>query len=77
MAAALAERDIGGRGATPLERAAMCTQPEGAAADGVRLLLAAGADATAKNSYNGYTALHSAAEHGPDDPTAQRPLSAA
>ena len=43
MAAALAELD-GGYG-TPLHRAARCKQPEGAAADGVRLLLAAGADA--------------------------------
>eukprot|EP01045_Picozoa_sp_COSAG04_P048067 COSAG04_NODE_18252_length_447_cov_1.043103_1_plen_83_part_10 len=31
---------------TPLHSAAMCTQPGGAAAGGVRLLLAAGADAT-------------------------------
>ena len=65
-AAALAERD--GNGHTPLHRAAQCTQPEGAAADGVRLLLAAGADATAKDSY-GYTALHRAAYDGPDDPS--------
>ena len=53
---------------TPLDRAAMCTQPEGAAAEGVRLLLAAGADATAKNEY-GITALHLAARYGPDDPS--------
>ena len=66
MAAAVADYD--GDTYTPLHRAAMCTQPEGAAADGVRLLLAAGADATAKNKY-GYTALHIAAEIGPDDPS--------
>eukprot|EP01045_Picozoa_sp_COSAG04_P028318 COSAG04_NODE_4362_length_2137_cov_1.555937_2_plen_498_part_01 len=52
---------------TPLDRAATCTQPQGAAADGTRLLLAAGADATAE-SRNGNTALHIAAVHGPDDP---------
>ncbi len=45
----------------------MCRLPEGAAADGVRLLLAAGADATAKDR-NGFTALHCAAMFGPDDP---------
>ena len=42
--AALAERDRDGR--APLDHAALCKQPEGAAADGVRLLVAAGADAT-------------------------------
>ena len=66
MAAALAERDD--RGGTPLDRAAECTQPEGAAADGVRLLVAAGADATAKNLIR-ETALHCAALSGPDDPS--------
>ena len=65
MAVALAERDGYD---TPLHRAAICTQPERAAADGVRLLLAAGADATAKNS-RGYTALHRAVLDGPDDPS--------
>ena len=72
VAAALAGRDCwgdsGGSFCTPLHRAAVCKQPEGAAADGVRLLLAAGADATAKNKY-GFTALHWAAERGPDDPS--------
>ena len=63
--AALAERHNYN---TPLDRAARCTQPEGAAADGVRLLLAAGADATAKDSAGG-TALHVAADSGPDDPS--------
>ena len=53
---------------TPLDYAAECKQPEGAAADGVRLLLAAGADATAKNR-SGRTALHHAAISGPDDPS--------
>eukprot|EP01045_Picozoa_sp_COSAG04_P008772 COSAG04_NODE_493_length_13427_cov_20.233118_8_plen_240_part_00 len=65
MAAALAERGGGGR---PLHCAAECRQPEGAAADGVRLLVAAGADATAK-SRSGWTALHWAAFRGPDDPS--------
>ena len=60
------ERD--GNGWTLLHRAARCTQPEGAAADGVRLLVAAGADATAKTS-GGITALHNAAYSGPDDPS--------
>ena len=46
----------------------MCTQPEGAAADGVRLLVAAGADATAKNS-TGRTALHIAAADGNPEAT--------
>ena len=46
----------------------MCTRPEGAAAGGVRLLLAAGADATATDE-RGRTALHWAAEYGPDDPS--------
>ena len=41
---------------------------EGVAADGARLLIAAGADATAKTS-DGYTALQWAAMWGPDDPT--------
>eukprot|EP01043_Picozoa_sp_COSAG02_P118591 COSAG02_NODE_55191_length_292_cov_0.481865_1_plen_65_part_10 len=40
MAAAVNE---GGLGVTPLHHAATCTQPEGAAADGVRLVVAAGA----------------------------------
>eukprot|EP01045_Picozoa_sp_COSAG04_P022305 COSAG04_NODE_2502_length_4005_cov_2.639017_1_plen_186_part_10 len=44
MAAALAERDGSWGGCTPLHRAAMCRQPEGAAAGGVQLLVAAGAD---------------------------------
>ena len=66
MGAALAEED--GLQRRPLGRAAMCRQPEGAAADGVRLLLAAGADATAKDSI-GLTMLHFAAIHGPDDPS--------
>eukprot|EP01045_Picozoa_sp_COSAG04_P038165 COSAG04_NODE_10096_length_804_cov_1.486525_1_plen_140_part_01 len=66
MSAALAERDGGGQ--TPLDRAVMCTRPEGAAAGGVRLLVAAGADATAKAKY-GRTALHLAAMFGPDDPS--------
>eukprot|EP01045_Picozoa_sp_COSAG04_P013817 COSAG04_NODE_1000_length_8841_cov_5.219973_2_plen_373_part_00 len=65
-AAALAERDDG-YGA-PLHRAAECKQPEGAAADGVRLLLAAGADATALDGSE-WTALHRAAFYGPDDPS--------
>ena len=65
VAAALAERV---NGFAPLHRAAVCTRPEGAAADGVRLLLAAGADATAKGS-GGATALHYAASNGPDDPS--------
>ena len=64
MAAALAQRDK--YGCAPLDHAAMCTQPEGAAADGTRLLLAAGADATAKGRF-GYTALHCGAYYGPDD----------
>ena len=67
MAAALAQRDKHGFGYTPLERAAMCTQPEGAAADGARLLIAAGADATAGDS-NAWTALHRVAVFGLDDP---------
>eukprot|EP01045_Picozoa_sp_COSAG04_P018727 COSAG04_NODE_1754_length_5687_cov_2.326593_11_plen_428_part_01 len=68
VAAALAERE---GGPTPLRSATMCKQPEGAAADGVRLLVAAGADATAKDGrLSGYaTALHTAAKHGPDDPS--------
>ena len=53
---------------TPLGNAAMCTQPEGAAACGVRLLVAAGADATAKDG-SGWTALHDAARYGRDDPS--------
>ena len=57
---------IAGQMLTPLDRAAMCKQPEGAAADGVRLLLAAGADATAKRDSGG-TALLKAAGSGPDD----------
>ena len=52
---------------TPLQRAAMCRLPEGAAAQGTRLLLAAGADASAKAG--GSTALLCAADDGPDDPT--------
>eukprot|EP01045_Picozoa_sp_COSAG04_P031464 COSAG04_NODE_5830_length_1481_cov_1.657742_1_plen_258_part_01 len=67
MAAALAERDEDGH--TSLDRATACTQPMGAAAGGVRLLVAAGADATAKNSMYGSTALHLAVESGPDDPS--------
>ena len=63
----MAERDADGKGFTPLDRAAVCTQPEGAAAGGVRLLVAAGADATAED-HSGYTALHFAALFGPDDP---------
>ena len=66
MAAALAEQD--GAWGTPLGCAARCKQPEGAAAGGVRLLLAAGADATAKDGI-GRTALHLAAILGPDDPS--------
>ena len=66
MAAALPERD--GRQCTPLHRAVECTQPEGAAAGGVRLLLAVGAGATAKDRF-GSTALHCAAICGPDDPS--------
>ncbi len=46
----------------------MCKRPEGAAAGGVRLLVAAGADATTKDKF-GYTALHDAAANGPDDPS--------
>ncbi len=46
-----------------LHTAARCTQPEGG-----RLLVAAGADATAKDGY-GLTALHCAAYSGPDDPS--------
>eukprot|EP01045_Picozoa_sp_COSAG04_P016995 COSAG04_NODE_1469_length_6591_cov_5.515404_1_plen_1253_part_00 len=70
MTAALAEtRRRSGNSYTPLDCAAQCTQPEGAAADGVRLLLAAGADATAKTrNGGGWTALHIAAFEGPDDP---------
>eukprot|EP01045_Picozoa_sp_COSAG04_P010789 COSAG04_NODE_670_length_11367_cov_62.932109_6_plen_1225_part_00 len=55
-------------GRTPLHRAAECRQPEGAAAEGVRLLLAAGADATVKGG-GGCTALHNAELWGPDDPS--------
>jgi len=65
MAAAVVERD--GIGLTPLDRAAMCAQPEGAAAIGTRLLLAAGADAAGKNRHES-TALHMAVIQGPDDP---------
>ena len=65
MAAALATRHNSDY--TPLHRAVACTQPEGAAANGARLLVAVGADATAK-SY-GQTALHQAARVGPDDPS--------
>ena len=53
VAAALAERDSNG---TPLHYAAECKQPEGAAADGVRLLLAAGADVSLEDK-RGRTAL--------------------
>eukprot|EP01045_Picozoa_sp_COSAG04_P048831 COSAG04_NODE_18944_length_428_cov_1.416413_1_plen_55_part_10 len=55
MAAALAELDH--QGYRPLERAAECSKL------GVQLLIAAGADATAKTS--GCTALHCAAVNGP------------
>eukprot|EP01045_Picozoa_sp_COSAG04_P017567 COSAG04_NODE_1563_length_6327_cov_5.968690_3_plen_326_part_00 len=68
MVQRLAERDNVGNGRTPLHHAAMCKQPEGAAAGGGRLLLAAGADATARSSAR-WTALHYAAEYGPDDPS--------
>ena len=66
VSAALVQWDAYGQ--MPLDRAATCTQPEGAAAGGARLLIAAGADATAKN-WQGYTALHHAAAEGPDDPS--------
>ena len=66
MPAALAERDGKGWNYTPLDRAAMCSQPDGVAADGARLLIVAGADVMAKDS-DGYTALHHAALAGPDD----------
>ena len=68
MAAALAAWDRNGW--TPLDSAIRCAQPEGAAAEGVRLLVVAGADATVEHySMRGYTALHRAAEYGPDDPS--------
>eukprot|EP01045_Picozoa_sp_COSAG04_P044808 COSAG04_NODE_15391_length_533_cov_1.029954_1_plen_48_part_10 len=45
-----------------------CTQPEGAARNSTRLLIAAGADAMAKDRA-GKTALHPVAWWGPDDPS--------
>eukprot|EP01045_Picozoa_sp_COSAG04_P028176 COSAG04_NODE_4309_length_2166_cov_30.188962_1_plen_104_part_10 len=55
------ERDSAG--STPLHRAAVC-----GAADGVRLLVAAGAGATAQDQ-GGRAAPHNAAYYGPDDPS--------
>ena len=76
--AALADRDkysLGHGFCTPLDRAARCIERPpsapsdtgGAALAGTRLLLAAGAEATAKDEV-GSTALHYAAAEGPDDP---------
>ena len=66
VAAAVAERD--GGGLTVLHRAAQCTDPEGAALDGVRLLIAAGANVAATTGGpDAHTPLHTAAESGPDD----------
>lgn len=64
--AVLAERDGDGEGDgfTPLDCAVLA--PGGAAVEGVRLLLAKGADATAKDS-DGWTALHRLADAGRDD----------
>ena len=66
LAGSLAERE-GVWARTPLDASAHCARPEGAAADGARLLLAAGADAAAADR-DGRTAMHRVARYGPDDP---------